>query len=262
MRNTKIFLRDERIFKAIIDAANLTSDTIVLEIGSGDGRLTRRLAEKAKKVYAVEFDLNLLDASKMFLKDLTNVVFVHSDFLKLDIPDDSNRVVSNLPYAISSPATEMVARFLDKHADSMAIIMYQKEFAERMLSFPGLRDYSMLSVFSQYALYVEKVVDVRKSSFKPMPSVDSIVLKMTPKRTSIDDGFLSFCRLIFQHKKKSLYAAVIDSRSKLSTKSKDSLREKLKTLDENLLKTKVFFFSVDELLNIYSNMVRLSICQQ
>ncbi len=262
MRNTQIFLKDRNIMSKIVASAELNKDDIVLEIGSGDGRLTRELAEKAARVYAVERDLNLLDSSKIALKELKNVELINADALEIDFPEDVTKIVSNLPYAISSPVTTKIVYFLNKRPNSFAILMYQKEFGERMLSIPGIRDYSMLSVFCQYTCDIERIINVNKACFRPMPSVDSIVIKLSPKRITIDEGFLAFCRAIFQHKKKNLYSAILDSREKMALHTKPELKARLEKLDESFMRRKVFLFEVDELLNIYKEMVKLGICQK
>ncbi len=259
MNNTKVFLKDERAFNGIIEASELKKEDIVLEIGSGDGRLTKRIAPYVKKIYVIEKDPNLLDASKVFLSEFTNVVFMGGDVLEIDFPDDINKIVANLPYAISSPVTTKIVFFLNKKHGSFAVLMYQKEFAERMLAFPGIRDYSMLTIFCQYTSNVKKIMNVSKNSFRPRPSVDSMVVRLEPKHIHIDMGFLSFTKLIFQHKKKNLYSAVMDSRRGLNIKAKEQLRNKLQELDQGLLKEKVFFMSIDELEHIYREMVRLTI---
>ena len=259
MRNTKVFLNSEKVFNKIIEASDLKKSDVVLEIGSGDGRLTRRIAPLVSKVYAIELDLNLLDASKVFLGEFKNIEYINQDILSFEFPDDVNKIISNLPYAISSPVTERIINFLDNKKGSEAILMYQKEFGERMTAIPGIRDYSMLSVFVQYTSEPELVMHVSKSDFRPRPAVDSVVIKLKPKNRGIDQSFLSFARLLFQHKKKNLYSALMDSRMHLNVKNKDELREKMKSLDEKLLKTKVFFFNVDELMLIYDEVKRASL---
>ncbi len=260
MNNTKVFLKDEKIFNRIIEAAELKKDDVVLEIGSGDGRLTKRIAPFAKKVYAIEIDTNLFDSSRTLLNDIKNIEFLNGDALKMEFPEEVNKIISNLPYAISSPITEKIIYFLNKRKDSIAVLMYQREFGERMLAFPGIRDYSMISVFSQYTSNIELISKVSKNAFRPRPAVESIVIRIKPKNMKIDDGFLCFTRLLFQHKKKNLYSAIMDSRKKLNVDSKDDLRNKLEKYDkkENL-KEKVFYFEIEELENIYDEMVRLEI---
>ncbi len=260
MRNTRVFLRDRNVIKKIIDSAKLTGEDIVIEIGSGEGVLTEEIARIVKRVYAVEYDLNLLDASKMNLSEFDNVTFVHGDALKVDFPENANKIISNLPYAISSPITEKIVYFLNRKAGSLAVLMYQKEFAQRMMLFAGMRDYSMLSVFCQYTCNIKKVISVDKRAFRPVPSVDSMVVMLKPKNVNIDEGFLSFCHSIFQHKKKNLYSALMDSRMNLAVKDKAKLRELMGSLDTGILKEKVFMFEIEDLVNIYKDLMQLGIC--
>lgn len=254
MNNTKVFLKNRAIMKRIVDNAKLDKDSVVLEIGSGDGRLTEFIAERAGKVYAVEMDPFLIDIAKEKLSGFNNIQFVNEDILRMEIPEEVNRIISNLPYAISSPVTEKLVYFMNKHPNSFSVLMYQKEFAERMIAFPGLHIYSMLSVFVQYTCEVKKIMDVSKVNFKPTPSVDSMVILLKPKNISIDESFLSLCRLLFQHKNKNLYSAILDSRSKLKQTSKDIIRERIKNISDDILNRKVFSLEIDELLNIYKLM--------
>ncbi|MCL5009418.1 MAG: 16S rRNA (adenine(1518)-N(6)/adenine(1519)-N(6))-dimethyltransferase RsmA [Candidatus Parvarchaeota archaeon] len=262
MKNTKVFLKDRAVVEKIIDSAKLTKEDVVIEIGSGEGVLTKEIAKKAKHVYAIEYDLNLLDASKMELSDFDNITFVHGDALEIDFPTDANKIMSNLPYAISSPITEKIVYYLNSKPSSTAILMYQKEFADRMLAIPGIRDYSMLSVFCQYSCNIRKIITVSKRSFRPVPSVDSTVIELTPKPIHIDKGFLEFCHSIFQHKKKNLYSAVIDSRRNMLIKDREQLRERLKSIDQSYLNEKVFMLEIEELVRIHREMVKLGICQE
>ncbi len=259
MRNTKVFLRDTNMMKKVVDSAEISISDTIIEIGSGDGRLTRLIAEKAAKVYAIEMDTALLDRSKVLLSDLKNVEFVNGDALEVPFPDKTNKVVSNLPYAISSPITEKIVRFLNGKKGSIAVLMYQREFGDRMITSPGFRDYSMLTVFTRYTCDAEKVVDVPRGCFKPTPAVDSVVIKLKPKGIKIDDNFLALCRVLFQHKKKNLYSAVLDGRENFLVKSKEELRERLSHLDEPLLKEKVFYLELKQLLYIYKALVNLSL---
>lgn len=262
MRNTKVFLKDKNVVRGIIDSARLHKDDIVIEVGSGEGVLTGEIAKTVKRVYAIEYDLNLLDASKVMLSEFKNVKFVHGDALEVEFPEDANKIISNLPYAISSPITEKIVYFLNSKPGSSAILMYQKEFADRMLAMPGVRDYSMLSVFCQYTCGIRKIMTVSKRSFRPVPSVDSVVLELVPKNIRIDRGFLSFCHSIFQHKKKNLYSAVMDSRRDMLVKDKDALRKKLKSVDADLTERKVFMFEIEDLVKIHKKLAGAGICQK
>ncbi|MGC8698730.1 MAG: 16S rRNA (adenine(1518)-N(6)/adenine(1519)-N(6))-dimethyltransferase RsmA [Candidatus Acidifodinimicrobium sp.] len=259
MNNSKVFLKNKAIMDKIIEAAELDKNDIVLEIGSGDGRLTEKIASKAKKVYAVEKDLFLIDKSKVKLSNYKNIEFINQDILEMPFPEDVNKIISNLPYSIASPITERIIRFMNNHVDSIAVLMYQKEFGERMLAAPGYTDYSMLTIFCTYTCSITKIMDVSKANFRPIPSVDSIVIKIKPKNIKIDDNFINFCKLIFQHKKKNVYTAIMSSRSKLKTSDKDSIREKLSKVNKNYLKEKVFFLSLDDLMDLYKEVVSAGI---
>ncbi|MGC8516468.1 MAG: 16S rRNA (adenine(1518)-N(6)/adenine(1519)-N(6))-dimethyltransferase RsmA [Candidatus Acidifodinimicrobium sp.] len=259
MNNSKVFLKNKAIMDKIIEAAELDKNDIVLEIGSGDGRLTEKIASKAKKVYAVEKDLFLIDKSKVKLSNYKNIEFINQDILEMPFPRDVNKIISNLPYSIASPITERIIRFMNNHVDSIAVLMYQKEFGERMLAAPGYTDYSMLTIFCTYTCSITKIMDVSKANFRPIPSVDSIVIKIKPKNIKIDDNFINFCKLIFQHKKKNVYTAIMSSRSKLKTSDKDLIREKLSKVNKNYLKEKVFFLSLDDLMDLYKEVVSAGI---
>lgn len=263
MNNTKVFLKDEKVFQKIIQASDLNSEDVVIEIGSGDGRLTKHIAPYVKKVYAIELDTNLFDSARTLLEDNKNIEFINGDALDLEFPDDANKIISNLPYAISSPITEKIIYFLNNKKDGLAVLMYQLEFGERMLAFPGIRDYSMISVFTQYTCNIKLVSMVSKNAFRPRPAVESILLKVTPKKISINEDFLEFARLLFQHKKKNLYSALIASRGKLNLKSKDDLRQKLLEFKyKEKLKKKVFYLEISELEDIYDEMLRIGICKK
>ena len=262
MNNTKVFLKDEKVFERIIEASLLNSEDIVIEVGSGDGRLTKRIAPLVKKVYAIEIDTNLFDSARTLVYD-KNIEFINADALEIAFPGDANKIISNLPYAISSPITEKIIYFLNRKKDSLAVLMYQLEFGERMLAFPGIRDYSMISVFAQYTSSIEFISRVSKNAFRPKPAVESIILRIRPKNIEIDEGFLGFARLIFQHKKKNLYSALMDSRGKLNVESKDELRDKLKGYkNKQYLKRKVFYLEIKELEDIYNELLKLKICEK
>ena len=126
----------------IINFGNITKDDVVLEIGTGIGTLTIELAKKAQKVIAIEQDTKICEILAKRLKDekIDNVELINDDALKVDFPP-FNKIISNLPYQISSPIT---FKFLDYDFD-LAVLMYQKEFADRMNGEVGSKNYSRLS---------------------------------------------------------------------------------------------------------------------
>jgi len=199
------FLIDRNVAKREVNYASITKDDVVLEVGPGDGILTRLLAEKAKKVIAIELDEFLVKNLKNSLPD--NVELIHNDALKVDfgsIPK-FNKIVSNLPFQISSPIT---FKFLD-YDFSLAVLIYQKEFANRMVANPGSKDYSRLSVGVYYKGICELLETIPKTCFKPQPKVDSCMVRLIPRKTPpflvIDEKFFfELTKNLFNHRRKKI----------------------------------------------------------
>jgi len=172
------FLIDQQIARQIVSAADLTKEDAVLEIGGGLGILTRFLASQAGKVHVIELDPGLVCALNDLLYENGNVSVIQGDALKEDLPT-VNKVVSNLPYSISSPIT---FRLLTEVKPELSVLMYQKELVDRMFAEPGSSDYSRFSVSIQYLADVKRVLSVPAKAFYPEPAVDSAVVTMAPRR--------------------------------------------------------------------------------
>ncbi|MBU1615549.1 16S rRNA (adenine(1518)-N(6)/adenine(1519)-N(6))-dimethyltransferase RsmA [bacterium] len=192
-------LIDDDVLEKIVEAASLTKDDIVLEIGPGLGVLTKRLASLASKVIAVEIDSALVGLLGRELRDCKNVEIIEADILKTDLskllPPSSPKlkVVANLPYYITTP---VIIHLLEKRdlIESM-IIMIQKEVGERIIASPGGKDYGSLSILVQYYAIPELITPVASSSFIPRPKVDSSVIKLKvadAPRVKVDDEKLFF----------------------------------------------------------------------
>ncbi|MFH1617181.1 MAG: rRNA adenine N(6)-methyltransferase family protein, partial [Candidatus Margulisiibacteriota bacterium] len=149
----------------IIEAAELNKDDVVLEIGTGLGILTAELAKRAKKVVSVDVDQDMIDISRQVLKDFDNVELVKADFLKWkDAPRRVfTKIIGNLPYYITAPIVEKIFGLQDK--PEIAVLMLQKEVAQRMAANPGSKQYGSFSVFVQFHAEVELFSLVSKSSF-------------------------------------------------------------------------------------------------
>ncbi|MFW9805511.1 MAG: 16S rRNA (adenine(1518)-N(6)/adenine(1519)-N(6))-dimethyltransferase RsmA [Candidatus Thorarchaeota archaeon] len=169
------FLFNHSIAKEIVELANLSQMDVILEIGGGLGILTRLIAESAKHVHVIEVDHGLVTALHDVLKDFSNVNIIEGDALTVDLPS-VNKIIANLPYSISS---EITFRILKEIQFETAILMYQKEFASRLVALPGTSDYSRLTVNVQYHANIEEVLDVPATMFYPLPAVDSTVVRMT-----------------------------------------------------------------------------------
>jgi len=187
-RKGQHFLNDCAILDRIARYADLKASDVVLEIGPGTGFLTEVLASRSKQVYAIEVDPELASGLK---GRFPNVDIIQGDALKLDLPG-YNKIVSNLPYQIS---TKITLRLLPRPFD-LAVLMYQKEFAMKMVAGPGSPDYGRLSVITAHYARAEIMESVPRSAFRPEPHVDSAIVRLWPRhdRVGVDDDF--FMRLV------------------------------------------------------------------
>ena len=175
------FLIQERVIESILGLLDLDDNAQIVEIGPGLGFLTRRLVERAAKVWAVEVDATLVDRLRRsdFAAN-TNFELIHGDVLEVPLPDKlPNRkvqLVGNLPYSISTP---VLFRILEWHKRfSNVVVMVQKEVADRIAGKPGTKDYGTLSVWCQVHGKITDKVGVSPEAFFPRPRVRSTVLKI------------------------------------------------------------------------------------
>jgi len=172
------FMVDDHFLRLISSYAALTRSDIVLEVGAGLGFLTLLLAQKSKKVIAVEIDTCLTKILRTELVDLHNVELIEGDILDVVAPH-YNKVVSNPPFSISSPLLFWV--FTNKPFD-LAVLTFQKEFARRLNAPVGSRDYSRLTVSTYYRADVELLDEVPKEAFWPPPDVDAAIVRLKPRK--------------------------------------------------------------------------------
>lgn len=209
------FLIDANILENIIDAAQVTSEDCVLEIGPGIGTMTQYLCENAREVVAVEIDKKLIPILEDTLSAYDNVTVINEDILKVDINaivKEKNqgkpiKVVANLPYYITTP---IIMGLFERHVPLDSItIMVQKEVADRMQVGPGTKDYGALSLAVQYYARPQVMLTVPSSCFMPRPNVDSAVIKLTTHQVppvSVSDERLLFqiIRAAFNQRRKTL----------------------------------------------------------
>ena len=168
------FLIDDGVADRQIAYAAINPEDVVLEIGPGLGMITSRLAMKAEKVIAIETDKKLADYLSKKLP--SNVELITADALCVDFPK-FDVMVSNLPYSISSPIIFKILNYNFRNA----VVMLQKEFADRMVANPGSKDYSRLSVATYYRSKCKILENVPASKFYPSPKVDSAVVEIIPR---------------------------------------------------------------------------------
>jgi 16S rRNA (adenine1518-N6/adenine1519-N6)-dimethyltransferase len=175
------FLSSHSIAREIVRLAKVSSQDRVLEIGGGLGMLTRWIAAEAGEVHVVEVEPGLVKALHDAASGFSNVHVIEGDALTVDLPE-VNKVVANLPYSISSEVTFRLLRELNFDT---AVLMYQKEFASRLVAEAGTSEYSRLTVNVQYHAEAELLLDVSADMFYPVPAVDSTVVKITPRREGL-----------------------------------------------------------------------------
>jgi 16S rRNA (adenine1518-N6/adenine1519-N6)-dimethyltransferase len=239
------FLIDLNLIDLLAETAQVDGRDVVLEVGTGMGSLTGRLAQKAAAVITVEIDAHLHQLAREELVDAENVTFLRFDALKnknhfdprlLEVvgrqlaaaPERRLKLAANLPYNIATPVLSNLLRLEPPPVLMTATI--QKEVAERLVAAPGVKAYSSLSIWVQSLCDVEVIRILPPGVFWPRPKVESAIVRITPrpeKRAAIPDldFFHSFVRGLFAHRRKFL-------RSNLQSAFKDRLDKK--QIDEAL----------------------------
>ncbi len=209
------FLIDTRVLDKIMEAAQITEDDFVIEIGPGLGTMTQRLCECAREVVAIEIDAALIPVLSDTLSSYNNVTIIHADVLKTDLKqliDERNggnpaKIVANLPYYITTP---IIMNLFESHIpiDSVTV-MVQKEVAERMQVGPGTKDYGALSLAVQYYARPQIVANVPPNCFVPRPKVGSAVVNLKvfdspPVRVQDEEHMFRLIRASFNQRRKTL----------------------------------------------------------
>jgi len=218
------FLTDHSAAQRIVDALGDISQRVVIEIGPGRGMLTDLLVRRARKVIGIELDHILAAQMRMRYATLKNVEILESDFVTVEWRSMVGRrpgplhdlrptqpetvdIVGNLPYYVTS---DIVLRILQEHQSiGRAVIMVQREVADRIVAEPGNRDYGLLSATVQLFARVEKLFTLPPGAFDPPPQVHSSVIRMimAPRAAELQieaDPFLDLLKLAFGHKRKTL----------------------------------------------------------
>lgn len=218
------FLIDREAARRIVEALGDVSDRTVIEIGPGRGVLTDLLLPKARRVIGIELDRVLAAQLRMRYATRPNVEILESDFVTAEFPSMVGRrpgplhdlrptrpetvdVVGNLPYYITS---DIVLRILELHQNiERAVIMVQREVADRLAAAPGSREYGLLSATAQLFARVDKLFTLPPTAFSPPPKVHSGVLRLTmaPRLEELqveEETFIAFLKLAFAQKRKTL----------------------------------------------------------
>jgi 16S rRNA (adenine1518-N6/adenine1519-N6)-dimethyltransferase len=208
------FLVDDRARHAIVDGLGDLSGRTVIEIGPGRGALTSILAGRCGRLIAIEFDDSLAAALRSQFRDQPQVEIVEADVLQVDLAalapqGETADVIGNLPYYITSQILLRLFAAGSRGALARAVVMMQREVADRVAAEPGVRDYGLLSATAQMNARVETLFTLPPTAFSPPPDVFSTVLRLefAPRfrELGVDPGeFDAFLRAIFVQKRKTL----------------------------------------------------------
>lgn len=209
------FLIDPHVLDKIINAAEITEEDCVIEIGPGIGSVTQALIANAGKVISIEIDDQLIPILTEQFGNCENFKLIHKDVLKVDLhklieeesPNRRIKVVANLPYYITTPIVMML---LEHNLPIESItVMVQKEVADRMASGPGSKQYGAITVAMKYYCDTYLVANVPQNCFMPRPNVDSAVIKLTLHKEPIvdinnEDQLLKIIKAAFSQRRKTL----------------------------------------------------------
>jgi 16S rRNA (adenine1518-N6/adenine1519-N6)-dimethyltransferase len=213
---------DEGYLQNMVSYGHLSTSDIVLDIGAGLGALTKILSSICGKVIAVEIDHKLAEVSRIEMQGIENVSLIEGDVLKITIPT-FNKIVSNPPFHISSP---ILFWLLEKKLD-LAVMTFQKEFAERLVAPVGSKDYSRLTVETYYRAEVELMEIVPNEAFIPPPDVDACIVRLKPRKTppfsvKNEELFHELVQVLFTQRNKKTRNAITGPLRKLGKKKENA----------------------------------------
>jgi 16S rRNA (adenine1518-N6/adenine1519-N6)-dimethyltransferase len=217
------FMVEPSIFPKLTDYASLDKADVVLDAGAGFGFLTRFLANRCKGVVAVEKDPRVAEVLREKLRGVANVTVIEGDVLKVAVSSFS-KVVSIPPYYMSS---RLVTWLLERKVEC-AVLILQREFADRLMAAVGSEDYGWLTVATCHSAEVELLDAVSKSMFYPPPEVDSVIVRLTPWTATYfevkDEAFFRrLVRWLFTQRNKKLRSALVPFiKSTLKTTKEDA----------------------------------------
>ena len=203
------FLVDEAIKNKIISEIKANDKDLIIEIGPGQGALTKLLKKNNSFLIAYEVDKDLKEQLDSLEDNKTKIIY--QDILKANIKEDIKDynynnlfIVGNLPYYITTPIIEHITK--QNLSFNSFVIMVQKEVADRFMAKPGTKEYGYFTVYLNYYYDVIKICNVSKTAFKPVPKVDSAVIKLVSKEKELldEDKFSAFLKRCFQQKRKTL----------------------------------------------------------
>ena len=244
------FLKDKNIIKKIEDSINPTEEDLIIEIGPGAGALTKELVKKKSEVICFEIDTRLKEILEQINSEKLTIIY--KDFLSIKINEYINQnkyknlyFVGNLPYYIT---TAIINKIVKESNPYEITIMVQKEVADRFSAKPETKDYSSISIFLQYNFDIERVCNVSKTCFEPVPKVDSSVIKFKRNKKISANDEEKFYKLIkdsFTQKRKNL-------KNNLKGYDLNKIQMILKKYDKDLT-ARAEQLSIEEFIDISNN---------
>ena len=232
------FLIDEQVVENIIEAAKISKEDVVIEIGPGLGTLTNKLLEKAKKVIAIELDNKMINILKDRFLLYNNFILVNEDVLKINfeklineqnIEKNTIKIVANLPYYITTP---IIMKLLEEKVPAKSItVMIQKEVADRLTAIPGEKETGTITYCVYYYCEPQKIMVVPNNSFIPAPQVSSEVITLNirnsaPVQLKDEKRFFQIIKASFMQRRKTLINGLANS----GIASKEQIKEVLNSL--------------------------------
>jgi len=231
------FLIGNQVSGQMINEANLTGSESVLEVGPGLGVLTKELAQRAKKVIGVELDKKMAQVCQQESQEFPNIEIINRDILKVDFSKlplgRDYKIVSSLPYQISSPFLRKLTQLKEK--PRLIVLLIQREVAERVVAGPGDSNRGYLTILVQAVYRAEIISLVSQEAFWPQPKVESAIIRLKPLAKSLVNDWESFIRVVqagFGQRRKKL----INSLASGLNRDKNEISKKIKAccLAENV----------------------------
>ncbi len=232
------FLIDDEAVAGIVEAANVSKDDLIIEIGPGLGTLTKELLDRAGKVICIELDKRMIEILNDRFSMYDNFKVLNDDVLKVNLKEliekekvKTTKIVANLPYYITTP---IIMKLLEERLDIETItVMIQKEVADRLVTKPGTGDTGAITYTIHYYTEPKRVIEVPNTAFIPVPKVNSTVINLNilkkPRVTVKDEAKLfEVIKTAFMQKRKTLVNALANS-SKFGTK--EQIEKILQTLE-------------------------------
>lgn len=240
-------LKDAEILDRIVEAANLSTNSIVFEIGTGEGDLTARLCRYAGQVISAEIDRDMFKVAASNLQGCRNLELILGDGFSVN--RSFNVLVSNIPYSRSRQFVE----WLVEKRPERAVVTIQKEFGDKLLAEPGADNYRAVTVVAQAFFQVTWLFDVGREAFSPPPQVDSAVLLLQPRKrggVQVDLQMVSSLKILF-----SFRGRLVSSALKHIFKDEAKIQRFRETFEEEMFRKRIEHLTVDEAVSIAKQLV-------